>query len=62
MKIYCMILICPECKKVLTFLPHADGVFYTSTAVICAYDGRHMLRYNVDQEFIDKVLHGRIPI
>ena len=58
MKIYCQIFICDECRKVLTFLPHQDGVFYNQS-VICADDGHQMMRIVIDEISIANILAGK---
>lgn len=58
MKIFCVLNICPECHKVVPFIPNHDGTIPNAN-LQCTDDCYLMIRFAIDDSFIDSLLKGQ---
>ena len=58
MRIYGLICICPECRRVALYKPQDDGVF-NMAQMACAADGYMMKIIRLDSLLIDQLLKGQ---
>jgi hypothetical protein len=57
MRIYGLICICPECRRVALYKAQEDGVFNLAP-VVCAADGYSMKIIKLDSLLVDQLLKG----
>ncbi len=58
--IYGLIVICPECRNILTFSEHVGGYFNLSPT-ICAEDGYMMKNILLDDTLVSNLLLYGVP-